>query len=105
LPNRAEFPIAFFPLELIGAVATTVNPDLRMRELDYIFRLSNSRTIICVRKFRGFDYLDMMRELQKDNAAIMHIIVSGEVAEAHDLDKGNRGEGAAAGGEPLSHDD
>src|SRR5262245_9522284 len=34
LPNRIAFPIAFFALELIGAIANKVNPDFRVRELD-----------------------------------------------------------------------
>src|ERR1700726_2166000 len=38
LPNRIAFPIAFFALELIGAVANKVNPDFRTRELEYILR-------------------------------------------------------------------
>src|SRR5688572_6411843 len=38
LPNRIAFPIVYFALELIGAVANKVNPDFRSRELDYILR-------------------------------------------------------------------
>jgi non-ribosomal peptide synthetase component E (peptide arylation enzyme) len=43
LPNRIAFPVAFFALELIGAVANKVNPDFRIRELDYILRFSEAR--------------------------------------------------------------
>ena len=39
LPNRIAFPVVFFALELIGAIANKVNPDFRMRELDYILRV------------------------------------------------------------------
>jgi non-ribosomal peptide synthetase component E (peptide arylation enzyme) len=88
LPNRVEFPIAFFALELIGAVANTVNPDFRTRELDYILKFSNSRGIVCVREFRGFDYLEMVRELQKTNPKLTHVMISGDAAEMYDLDKG-----------------
>jgi acyl-coenzyme A synthetase/AMP-(fatty) acid ligase len=42
LPNRIEFPVAFFALELIGAIANKVNPDFRARELDYILKFSGS---------------------------------------------------------------
>ena len=36
LPNRIDFPVVFFALEVIGAVANKVNPDFRVRELEYI---------------------------------------------------------------------
>jgi len=42
LPNWIEFAVAFFALELIGAVANKVNPDFRARELDYILKFSGS---------------------------------------------------------------
>src|SRR5262245_23854079 len=47
LPNRIAFPIVFFSLELIGAIANKVNPDFRVRELDYILRFSGSKALIC----------------------------------------------------------
>ena len=39
LPNHIEFAVAFFALELIGAIANKVNPDFRARELDYILKI------------------------------------------------------------------
>src|SRR4029453_10688115 len=63
LPNRIAFPIAFFALVLIGAVANKVNPDFRIRELDYILRFSGSKAFVCPSNFKGFDYLGMARQL------------------------------------------
>jgi non-ribosomal peptide synthetase component E (peptide arylation enzyme) len=77
LPNRVEFPIVFFALELIGAIGNTVNPDFRARELEYILRVSGSRALVCAREFRGFDYLAMARGLQASNPDLTHIIVAG----------------------------
>ena len=89
LPNRVEFPIVFFALELIGAIGNTVNPDFRIRELDYILKFSGSRAFVCVREFKGFDYLGMARTLQMGNPALTHVIVSGGAGEgAYDLDAG-----------------
>ena len=65
LPNRIAFPIAFFALELIGAIANKVNPDFRVRELDYILRFSGSKAFICPNSFRGFDYVAMARQLRE----------------------------------------
>ena len=55
----------FFALELIGAIANKVNPDFRVRELDYILRFSGSRAFICPRQFKGFDYVAMGAELRQ----------------------------------------
>ena len=65
LPNRIAFPIVFFSLELIGAIANKVNPDFRVRELDYILRFSGSRAFVCPASFKGFDYVGMARQLQR----------------------------------------
>jgi non-ribosomal peptide synthetase component E (peptide arylation enzyme) len=91
LPNRIDFPIVFFALELIGAVANKVNPDFRARELDYILKFSGSRAYVCPREFKGFDYVAMGRELRSSVPGLEHIIVAGGAADgAHDLDSGLR---------------
>jgi len=81
LPNRIAFPIAFFALELIGAIANKVNPDFRVRELDYILRFSGSKAFICPNSFRGFDYVAMARQLRESIPALTHVIVAGEPAD------------------------
>jgi non-ribosomal peptide synthetase component E (peptide arylation enzyme) len=78
LPNRIAFPIVFFALEMIGAVANKVNPDFRIRELDYILRFSGSKAFICPSKFKSFDYVGMARQLRKTIPGLTHILVSGE---------------------------
>jgi non-ribosomal peptide synthetase component E (peptide arylation enzyme) len=89
LPNRITFPIVFFSLELIGAVANKVNPDFRSRELDYILKFSNSRAVVCPREFKGFDYVAMAKSLQASIPGLTHVIISGGAPEGtFDLDKG-----------------
>jgi non-ribosomal peptide synthetase component E (peptide arylation enzyme) len=89
LPNRIEFVVAFLALELIGAVANKVNPDFRIRELDYILRFSGSRAYICAREFKGFDYLPMARELNATIPALTHVVVAGGPGENFwDLEEG-----------------
>ena len=78
LPNRIAFPIVFFALELIGAVANKVNPDFRIRELDYILRFSGSNAFVCAASFKGFDYIGMSRQLRAAIPALTHVIVAGE---------------------------
>jgi non-ribosomal peptide synthetase component E (peptide arylation enzyme) len=80
LPNRIAFPIVFFALELIGAIANKVNPDFRIRELDYIVRFSGSKGFICPTTFKGFDYVGLARQLREAIPALTHVVVSGEPA-------------------------
>jgi len=78
LPNRIAFPIVFFALELIGAIANKVNPDFRIRELDYILRFSGSKGFICPTAFKGFDYVGLARQLREAIPALTHVVLSGE---------------------------
>src|ERR1043166_5280541 len=66
LPNWIEFAFVFFALELIGAVANTISPDFRSREVSYILRFSQSRAYVCARDFKGFDYPAMVRTLMPE---------------------------------------
>ena len=91
LPNRIAFPVAYFALELIGAVANKVNPDFRIRELDYILRFSGSRAFICPASFKGFDYVGMARQLRQQIPQLSHIVVSGEPVDGEwNLEQGIR---------------
>jgi acyl-CoA synthetase (AMP-forming)/AMP-acid ligase II len=64
LPNRIEFPVVFYSLELIGAVANKISADFRAMEVEYILRFSKSKAYVCASQFKGFDYLAMIRELR-----------------------------------------
>ena len=77
LPNRIAFPVVFFALELLGAIANKVNPDFRVRELDYILRFSGSRAFVCPAAFRGFDYVAMARELRDAIPDLTHVVIAG----------------------------
>ncbi len=88
LPNRTEFAVAFFALELIGAIANKVNPDFRARELDYILKFSGSRAYVFPREFRGFDYPAMAKSLQVSVPGLEHLIIAGTATEgASSLDE------------------
>jgi non-ribosomal peptide synthetase component E (peptide arylation enzyme) len=78
LPNRIAFPTVFFALELIGAIANKVNPDFRIRELDYILRFSGSKGLICPANFKAFDYVGLARQLRQTISALTHVVFSGE---------------------------
>ena len=64
LPNRIEFPVVFFSLELIGAIANKISADFRAMEVEYILKFSRSKAYVSASQFKGFDYLVMIRELR-----------------------------------------
>ena len=72
LPNRIEFPVVFFSLELIGAVANKISADFRGVEVEYILKFSQSRVYVCASQFKGFDYLPMIREIRPRLAGGRH---------------------------------
>jgi non-ribosomal peptide synthetase component E (peptide arylation enzyme) len=89
LPNRVAFPIVFFALELIGAIANKVNPDFRVRELDYIVRFSGSCAFVCPASFKGYDYVGMAHGLREAIPALTHVIVSGgDIENGWSLEQG-----------------
>lgn len=89
-PNRVEFPIVFFSLELIGAIANKISPDFRRREVEYILRFSNSKAFVCASNFKGFDYASMIDELRPELPNLKTVVVSGEtsVKNVHSLEQG-----------------
>ena len=89
-PNRIEFPIVFFSLELIGAIANKISPDFRRREVEYILRFSKSKAYICAAQFKGFDFAEMIDAIRPGLPDLKAVVVSGETAvnAAHSLEKG-----------------
>lgn len=79
LPNRIDFPVVFFALELVGAVANKVNPDFRVRELEYIVNFSGSRAYVYSTDFRGFDYAEMARTLKQKCAGLQFVLSDEEI--------------------------
>ena len=89
-PNRVEFPIVFFSLELLGAIANKISPDFRRREVEYILRFSKSKAFVCASNFKGFDYAAMIDDLRPSLPGLTTVIVSGptSVANVHSLEQG-----------------
>ncbi|MES3000860.1 MAG: AMP-binding protein [Pseudomonadota bacterium] len=81
VPNRVEFPIVFFSLELIGAVANKISSDLRATELDYILRFSKSAAYVCAAEFKGFNYVDMVQGIRK-GLPELRVVISLDTVDA-----------------------
>jgi len=74
VPNRVEFPIVFFALELVGAIANKISSDLRAHEVDYILRFSKSAAYVCARHFKGFDYAAMISSIRDGLPELREVI-------------------------------
>jgi non-ribosomal peptide synthetase component E (peptide arylation enzyme) len=79
LPNRIDFPVVFFALELIGAVANKVNPDFRLHELEFILNFAGSRAYVYPTEFRGFDYAEMARTLKEKCKGLRNLLSDEDV--------------------------
>ncbi len=77
LPNWVEFAYVFFACERVGAIANQIGPDFRSREVEYIVRFSESRAFVCPATFKGFDYVDMIRQLRPGLTDVKAVIVLG----------------------------
>jgi acyl-CoA synthetase (AMP-forming)/AMP-acid ligase II len=64
LPNRIEFSVVFFALELIGAVANKISADFRAVEVEYILKFSGSKAYVSASEFKGFDFLAMIDSIR-----------------------------------------
>lgn len=82
LPNWVEFAYVFFACERVGAIANQIGPDFRSREVEYIVRFSESRAFVCPATFKGFDYVDMIRQLRPGLTDVKAVIVLGAAAKA-----------------------
>src|SRR5207248_2225235 len=80
LPNRIEFPVVFFSVELVGAVANKISADFRAVEVEYILRFSKSKAYVCASAFKGFDYLAMIRELRPRLPELSLVICVDDIA-------------------------
>lgn len=81
LPNRIEFPVVFFSLELIGAIANKISADFRAVEVEYILKFSQSRVFVCASQFKGFDYLGMVRDIRPRLPDLAIVLCVDDVSE------------------------
>ena len=79
VPNRIEFAVVFFSLELIGAIANKISSDLRAVELDYILRFSESAAYVCAAEFRGFNYVDLIQSVRPNLPRLKVVICVDDV--------------------------
>lgn len=63
LANTPEMIFAYYATAKIGAVIVPLNPALRVPEIERQLRIAECSTILFIDKYRGSDYVQMMKEV------------------------------------------
>jgi 2,3-dihydroxybenzoate-AMP ligase len=77
LPNAAEFVFAYFACQKIGAIPMTCLPAYRHAEVGHFASFIDAVAYIVPRELRGFDYVAMAREIQRQAPGLRHVVVAG----------------------------
>jgi cyclohexanecarboxylate-CoA ligase len=75
LPNRVEAAVAHHALVRIGAISNPIIPIYRHREVRFILGQAGSKAVVIPRRFRNFDFVDMIDDIRADVPALEHVIV------------------------------
>lgn len=77
LPNRVEIILLLIACEKTGVISSTVVRTLRHSEIDYLLKVTGAKGYVGTRKFRDFDYWDMICELRSGLPALQHVFICG----------------------------
>ncbi|VVD90842.1 cyclohexanecarboxylate-CoA ligase [Pandoraea cepalis] len=98
LPNGWPFAVTYLACARLGAVINPLMHIFRERELSFMLRHGEAKVFIVPEQFRGFDHAAMARALQRELAALSHVIVVGEAATGDSFDA------VLMAGEPAASD-
>ena len=77
LPNWWEFVALHLACLHVGAITNPVMPIFRQRELSFMLSLPQTKVMVVPQRFRGFDHLAMMRDIQPDLPRLGHVFAVG----------------------------
>lgn len=78
LPNIVDAVVVYFAIARIGAISSPLAMAAREREVTHALHLTDAVAMITVKTFTDFDHLGMVQKLQKNAAALKHIILCGD---------------------------
>ena len=81
LPSWWQFCATYLACVRIGAVANPLIPIFRQRELRFMLNFAESRVVIAPKRFRDFDYGDMLVALKPDIPTLRHVLLTGGEGE------------------------
>ena len=82
LPNIREFIIIFFALQKIGVIPVMCLPLHRGRELSFFAQITGAKAYFLPRRFRGFDYVPMAKEIQAATPTLRYLLATGDGTES-----------------------
>lgn len=80
LPNSVEYFLLFFAAEKAGLAIVSAQPTFRHAEIASLLQQTRAKGIIINRRFRGFDFFDMVQEIRSGLPDLEHVIVAGDDA-------------------------
>ena len=81
LPNVWQYVPIFFALQKIGVLPVMCLPPHRHTELSFFAKLTDAVGYFIAPEFRGFNYLALARELQRDVPSLQHVVAVGDGSE------------------------
>ena len=84
LPNCAEFVVAWFALQQVGAVPVHTQPGHRFAEVDHLAGATDAVAYITADIIARFDHLDLARRVADNNQALATVIVVGVLGQYAD---------------------
>ena len=78
LPNSWEFPALVYGALRAGAIVNPLVPIFRRRELTFILNRTETRVLVVIDRYRGFDHAAMGLELLGDVPSLQHVVVVGD---------------------------
>ncbi len=82
LPNWWQFVALHLASVRIGAITNPLMPIFRERELLHMLGLAETKVLVVPRRFRDFDYADMVSGIRNKLPALEHVLVIGGEGES-----------------------
>ena len=83
LPNWWHVAALYLACTRIGAAINPLMPIFRDRELSFMLAYAETKLLVIPRRFRGFDYPRMLRDIRKEVPKLQHVlVVDGEEPES-----------------------
>ncbi|MBI4527005.1 MAG: AMP-binding protein [Deltaproteobacteria bacterium] len=79
LPNCAELPLVRLACEKAGILSLPVPRTLRHNEIESCLRHAGATALVIPLQYRGFNYVAMANELQRELPQLRHIFVTGKI--------------------------
>lgn len=78
LPNWWEFNALHLAAMRVGAITNPLMPIFRARELSFMLALTETKILIAPKSFRGFDYVSLFEDLQRNLPSLQHVFFIGD---------------------------